>query len=408
MSQGVGSATLRVNAADTQATLSFTMTNLVGTPTGQSINSDPYLTDPGELIYDISAAKPLPNGSYLWSIKGTGPLAASDILQIINEGKSAIVIESTAFPNGEIGGHFTLADGSQTFTPPPAPPVWADDSADPNAAARFLNQATFGASSNDIVAVQSLGYAGWLANQFTIPPTHGLTNVLANPYSDPTDPYQSASWFNTWWQQSITAPDQLRQRVAFALSEIFVVSENGTLNNHADALSSYYDMLLDNAFGNFRNLLENVTLHPAMGLYLSMLGNNAGSIITGLHADENYAREIQQLFSIGLNRLWPDGSLVLNSQDNLVPTYGQNEVMGFASVFTGWNYYQANQASGRLPTNWNASVNYTNPMVLVPTHHELGTKLLLDNVMLPQAWGNQANPPPPRMTIIARRIWNRR
>jgi hypothetical protein len=216
--------------------------------------------------------------------------------------------------------------------------------------------------------------------------------VQANPYSDPTDLYQSPLWFNTWWQNSITAPDELRQRVAFALSEIFVVSENSILVNNADALSSYYDTLLNNAFGNYRSLLEAVTLHPAMGLYLSMLGNNAGSIITGLHADENYAREVQQLFSVGLNRLWPDGSLILNSQDNLVPTYSQNEIMGFASVFTGWNYYQTNQASGRLPVNWYPSYCGTNPMVLVPTHHELGTKLLLDNVMLPQAWGNQTVP----------------
>jgi hypothetical protein len=392
VSDGVGSATLRVNAVGTQATLSFSITNLVGTPTGQSINSDPYLNDPGELIFDISAAKPQANGTYLWNIKATGPLQISDIQQIISEGKAAIVIESTAFANGEIGGHFTLANGSQTFTPPPAPPGWTDDSAEPDAAARFLAQATFGASSNEIATVQSLGYTGWLANQFSIPPTHGLTNVLAHPYSDPTDLYQSPLWFNTWWQNSVTAPDQLRQRVAFALSEIFVVSENGTLQNHADCLASYYDMLLDNAFGNFRTLLENVTLHPAMGLYLGMQGNNAGSIITGLHADENYAREIQQLFSVGLNHLWPDGSLVLNSQDNLVPTYGQNEVMGFASVFTGWNYYQTNQANGRLPSNWYPGANYTNPMVLVPSHHELGTKLVLDNVMLPPAWGNQAIP----------------
>ena len=392
VSDGVGSATLRVNAAGTQATLSFTVTNLVGTPTGQSINSDPYLNNPGELIFDISAAKPQANGTYLWNIKATGPLGIGDIQQIIAEGKAAIVIESTAFENGEIGGHFTLANGSQTFTPPPAPPAWTDDSANPNAAVRFLTQATFGANSNDIATVQSLGYAGWLANQFSIPPTHGLTNVLAHPYSDPTDLYQSPLWFNTWWQNSVTSPDQLRQRVAFALSEIFVVSENGTLQNHADCLSSYYDMLLDNAFGNFRTLLENVTLHPAMGLYLGMQGNNAGSIITGLHADENYAREIQQLFSIGLNRLWPDGSLILNLQDNLVPTYGQNEVMGFASVFTGWNYYQTNQTNGRLPSTWYPGANYTNPMVLVPSHHELGTKLVLDNVMLPPAWGNQAVP----------------
>ncbi len=390
VSDGVGSATLRVSADGTQATLNFTTTNLVGTPTGKSINSDPYLNDPSELVFDISAAKPQANGSYLWNIKGTGPLAAPDILEIINEGNAAIVIESTAFANGEIGGHFTLAAGSQTFTPPPAPPAWTDDSANANAAVRFLNQATFGASSNDIAAVQSFGYAGWIANQFSLPTTHALPNVLANPYSDPTDLYQSPLWFNTWWQNSITAPDQLRQRVAFALSEIFVVSENGTLQNHADALSSYYDMLLDNAFGNFRTLLESVTLHPAMGLYLSSLGNNAGSIITGIHADENYAREVQQLFSIGLNRLWPDGTLVLNSQGNLVPTYGQNEIMGFASVFTGWNYYQTNQANGRLPSNWYPPYNGTNSMALVPSHHELGTKLVLDNVMLPPAWGNQA------------------
>ena len=182
----------------------------------------------------------------------------------------------------------------------------------------------------------------------------------------------------------------MRQRVAFALSEIFVISENSVLVNNADALSSYYDLLLDNAFGNFRALLKSVTLHPAMGLFLNMQGNDKGSLITGLHANENYAREIQQLFSVGLNREWPDGTLILNSQDNLVPTYGQNEIMGFASVFTGWNYYQFNQTNGRLPSNWYPSYNGTNPMVLVPTHHELGTKLVLDNVMLPAAQGAQA------------------
>jgi len=392
VSDGVGSATLRINAAATQATLNFSITNMVGTPTGKAVNSDPYLSDPGELIYDIAAAKPQANGSYLWNIKAAGPLAAADILEIINEGKAAIVIQSTAFPNGEIGGHFILANGSQSFTAPPAPPAWTDDSASPGAAVRFLSQATFGASTNDIAAVASLGYTGWLANQFSLPVTHHLPYVLSNANANPTAPYQSYLTFNAWWMRSITAPDQLRQRVAFALSEIFVISENGTLLNHADALSSYYDMLLDNAFGNFRSLLKAVTLHPAMGLYLSMLGNNEGSLITGLHPNENYAREVQQLFSVGLNRLWPDGTLILNSQDNLVPTYGQNEIMGFAQVFTGWNYYQTNQANGRLPSNWYPPYNGTNPMVLVPTHHELGSKLLLDNVMIPPAWGSQTVP----------------
>jgi len=393
VSDGVGTATLRVSADGTQATLNFSVTNLDGTTGAEAINSDPYLNFGVQLLFDISATKPQADGSYLWKIKPVGKFTdVATILQQVSEGATFISIGSSVFPGGEIGGHFTLANGSQTFTPPPAPPAWTDDSANPNAAVRFLNQATFGATSNDIALVQSLGYAGWIANQFSLPVTHALPNVLANPYSDPTDLYQSPLWFNTWWQNSITAPDQLRQRVAFALSEIFVVSENSILVNNADALASYYDMLLDNAFGNYRSLLESVTLHPAMGLYLSVQGNNAGSIITGLHADENYAREVQQLFSIGLNRLWPDGSLILNSQDNLVPTYSQNEIMGYASVFTGWNYYQTNQASGRLPVNWYPPYNGTNPMVLVPTHHELGMKLLLDNVMLPQAWGNQTVP----------------
>ena len=296
------------------------------------------------------------------------------------------------YPSGEINGHFTLANGSQTFSPPPQAPVWLDDSANPNGAVRFLTQATFGAGPSDIAAVQALGYAGWPSNQFSLPVSHHLPVVLANMNPNPTQPFPSSLCFNTWWQQSVTAPDQLRQRVAFALSEIMVVSENGVLANYyANGLASYYDTLLDYAFGNFRSLLKAVTLHPVMGVYLDMRGNDAGSIITGLHANENFAREVMQLFSIGLYRLWPDGTLVLNSQNSLVPTYNQNVINGFASVFTGWNYYQANQANGRLPSNWYPGANYTNPMVLVPTHHALGTKLLLNNVMLPAAQGATAD-----------------
>jgi hypothetical protein len=170
-----------------------------------------------------------------------------------------------------------------------------------------------------------------------------------------------------------------------------VASESGTLQNHADALAYYYDTLLDNSFGNFRRLLGAVTLTPAMGLYLNMQGNDKGNLVNGTHANENYAREINQLFSIGLNRLWPDGTLILDSQGNLVPTYDQDVVSGFAQTFTGWNYYQTNQANGRLPTRFNPAVNYTNPMVLVPMHHDLNAKLLLDNVVLPPALGDAAN-----------------
>jgi hypothetical protein len=390
-STGVGSATLRLSADGTQAVLNFSENNLAGLITGESINSDPYLNNPSELIFDISATQPQTDGSYVWNIVPTGTLAAADIVEIINEGKAFIKIETTVNPNGEIGGHFIAADGVQTFLPPPAAPAWTDDHANANAAARFLTQATYGPSASDIASVQALGYARWISNQFSLPITYHLPVLQAKPNADPTDPYPSSMWFDTWWKNAVTAPDQLRQRVAFALSEIMVVSENGVLVNNADALSYYYDTLLTNSFGNFRTLLKAVSLTPAMGLYLNMQGNDAGSEVTGLHANENYAREIEQLFSVGLNRLWPDGTLVLNAQGNLVPTYNQNVVMGFASTFTGWNFYQTNQANGRLPVNWYPNYNTTNPMVLVPAHHERGTKLLLDNVVLPPAWGSQAD-----------------
>src|ERR1035441_7088397 len=168
-----------------------------------------------------------------------------------------------------------------------------DDHTSASAAARFLTQATFGPSPSDVAAVQSLGYAGWIANQFALPASHHLSLVLSNLSSDPTLPYPGSTVFNDWWQLSVTAPDQLRQRIAFALSEIMVVSDQGVLQDNGLALTSYYDTLLDNALGNFRALLEAVTLTPAMGMYLNMQGNAKGSFITGAHANENYAREIQ-------------------------------------------------------------------------------------------------------------------
>jgi len=389
---GAGSATLRVSADGSQAILKFELNDLSSPVTSAHIDSDPYLNNPSQIVYDISAATPGPDGSYTWGISPTGTLSLADILEIIREGKASINFHTALYPAGEVQGHFTLANGTQAFTPPPPAPAWTDDHADPKAAARFLIQASFGPSAAEVASVQSLGYDGWLNAQFAVPATHHLPNVMSNVTSDPTRPFQSSLTFNAWWQSAVTAPDQLRQRVAFALSEIMVISEEGVLQDNARALSSYYDVLLDHAFGNYRSLLKAVTLAPAMGIYLDMRGNDKGSLITGIHANENYAREVMQLFSIGLNRMWPDGTLVMNSQGSLVPTYDQNVIMGVASVFTGWNYYQPNQSNGRLPTNFNPASNYTNSMVLVPGHHELGSKLLLDNVMVPQAWGSQADP----------------
>jgi hypothetical protein len=389
LSRGVGAATLRVSPDGTQAILKFEYSGLSGPITAEHIHTDSYLGRPSEILFDIDTAVKQSDGSYVWNIVPVSPYSVADIQEIIREGKSYINLHTALYPGGEINGHFVPVDGSQTFTPPPPAPVLADDHADANAAARFLIQSTFGPSPADIAAVQSLGYEGWIDAQFALPITTHLTNVYATVSPDPTATYSGNQTFNTWWRQAVTAPDQLRQRFAFALSEIMVVSESGVLNNNSPALSSYYDTLLANAFGNYRQLLEAVTLHPAMGLYLDMRRNDKGDITLGTHPNENYAREIQQLFSVGLYRLWPDGTLVMNSGGNLVPTYGQDEIMGFARVFTGWNYNQPYQTNGHLPTGWNPAADYINPMVLVPTHHELGSKRVLDNVDLPPAQGTQ-------------------
>ena len=389
-SSAVGSATLRVSANGSQAILNYSLNNLAVAHIDH-IYSDPYLNNPTTLLFDIAAAHPQPDGSYIWKITPTGSLSTNDIIEIINENKCSILAQTPGYPAGEIGGHFTPATGSQIFNAPPTPPAWTEDSADANAASRFLIQASYGPSASDIAAVQSQGYVNWINNQFLLPATHHLPTVVANKNPDPSNVYPSSDWFATWWQNAVTAPDQLRQRVAFALSEILVVSESGTLQDRSDALAAYYDTLLDNSFGNFRALLKAVSLTPSMGLYLNMQANDKGNFVTGTHANENYAREINQLFSIGLNRLCPDGTLILNSAGNLVPTYNQNVINGFAATFTGWNYNQANQGNGRLPANFSPSANYTNPMVLVPTHHDLNAKLLLNNVTLPPALGNAAN-----------------
>jgi uncharacterized protein (DUF1800 family) len=393
LSSGVGTATLRLSADATRAVLRFSYSGLSTPVTAKHIHADTYLgkNPQGQIIFDIDTATQETDGSYVWNIEPSGPLSAADIVEIIKQGKSYINVHTADYPAGEINGHFSLADGSPTFTPPPPPPVWVKDHSNSNAAARFLLQASFGPSPAEITLVKSLGFEGWINRQFALAANKHLPNVYATAGIPPVSDYPASLTFNTWWQRSVTAPDQLRQRVAFALSEIFVVSEEGVLSGNARALSSYYDTLLTNSFGNFRALLRAVTLHPAMGIYLDMRRNEKGDPILGTHPNENYAREILQLFSIGLNRMWPDGTLVLNSQGDLVPTYDQDVIIGFSRVFTGWNYWQTNQANRRLPINWNPAANYTNEMVLVPTRHELGTKRLLDNVMLPAAQGDQAN-----------------
>jgi uncharacterized protein (DUF1800 family) len=272
------------------------------------------------------------------------------------------------------------------FSPPAPAPDWTSEPAashtQANAAARFLQQATFGANGEEIAALQGMdSFEEWIDAEFLKPATFHLPYVeqFRNVTNPSNSTYPGTLTFSSWWKNSVQADDQLRQRIAFALSEIMVVSEDGPLDDRANALSDYYDMLLENAFGNVRDLLEDVTLHPAMGRYLDMLRNDKPSLSAGRIPNENYAREILQLFSLGLYRMHPDGSLMLNSKGELIPVYDQESIIGYAHVFTGWDYHYA----GNFRTTLGASSNWTEPMREVPARHYTGKKRLLNNVVLP-------------------------
>jgi uncharacterized protein (DUF1800 family) len=202
-----------------------------------------------------------------------------------------------------------------------------------------------------------------------------------------------------WWRSSVTGEDQLRQRVAFALSQLFVVSMNdGSVNGRPLALANYYDMLADDAFGNFRTLLKDVTLHPIMGQYLNMRGNRKPFSPLFTAPNENYAREIQQLFTVGLNQLQPDGTLKLGPDGLPIPTYDQKTIEGFANVFTGWNVV-ASTAAVKTPVLKNVNVttngvtvqvrrmqvyndDYSPAMIVTAANHSNTAKTLLNGFTL--------------------------
>ncbi|CAN5276537.1 DUF1800 family protein [soil metagenome] len=223
--------------------------------------------------------------------------------------------------------------------PPPAPPPAVSIS--DGEAARFLAQAGFGASTADIVAVKTKGYSAWLDDQFALPrstPSH-FDWMLAKGYGDVSYRNSFAGADNTLWRKALSAPDQLRQRVVLALSEIFVISMQGLpVSWRGMAVAAYVDMLEERAFGNYRALLEAVTLSCGMGVYLNLRGNLKEDTRTGRVPDENYAREVMQLLSIGLVQLNLDGSPLLDSAGKARDTYTQTDITNLARVFTGWDF----------------------------------------------------------------------
>jgi endo-chitodextinase len=248
-------------------------------------------------------------------------------------------------------------------------------------AVRLLLQATFGPSSADVDRVHALGVSGWVAEQLATPLTYSHVEYLKQAEALTGKKAEEEHAYEAIWQNFLFGADQLRARMAFALSEIIVIS-NIAPDQDTWALASWMDMLYRNAFGNYRTLLEDATLHPAMGYYLNMLGNDRENPTKGYRPNENYARELLQLFSIGLTKLNLDGTPVLDASGKPVPTYDQSVVEGFAQVFTGWSF-AGNDTTSNSAFYYPKVEDWLDPMVPWPKRHSAGTKQLLDGAVLP-------------------------
>ena len=263
--------------------------------------------------------------------------------------------------------------GGSSPAPSPAPPTQAVSR---EQASRFLSQASLRATAADIERVRTLGFSAWLDEQFALPRSSANLDWLrAKAYDAVANKNSQPGSNNMLWRKLIGSPDPLRQRTTLALSEIVVVSASNLagLSFKAFAAGAFLDILEANAFGNYRTLLEQVSTSPAMGAYLSFRGNRKANAAVGSLPDENYAREVMQLFTIGLVELNLDGTPKLGN-GAAKETYTQDDVSQMARVFTGWDL-DTSVGTADTPDR------VIRPMVQVSARHELGEKRFLGTVI---------------------------
>lgn len=259
-----------------------------------------------------------------------------------------------------------------------------------SAAAKLTAQTTFGATLSTIEEISEMGFEDWVDNQMSIPIGTSLKDEVTIYHNfrkageNDSDAGTSMTfWDYSWWQYHMTQPDFLRQRVAFALSEIIVISRNSGFGNNPYAFGDFYDILLKHAFGNYRDLLQEVTYHPAMGVYLTYINNPKTDISENRFPDENYAREVMQLFTIGLFELNPDGTRKLDGEGQPIPTYDNSDISEFSKIFTGlmWGDRQLNR--NQFFRGDQDRLSYTIPMQMLNEMHEPGPKTLLNGTTVP-------------------------
>jgi uncharacterized protein (DUF1800 family) len=376
----------------------------------QVLNPVPILlsASPNNLMSVGSATVVLSGSSFI-----TGATVLENGTPIPTQFNSGTQLTATVDPT--VAGPFDLqvmnpdpgaavsADVVETVAGTPPTPLVA-----PADASRFLMQATFGGSQADVNHLSTIGYNAWFAEQFAI------ANTLHEPYAERemmlnTQPacaatdatcnqklflqtYGDQYFEQPFWATALTGKDALRKRVQFALSELFVVSsQDAVVGQMPRGVANYYDMLGNDAFGNYRQLLQDVTLSPMMGIYLSTMANDKGD--ANRDPDENYAREVMQLLSIGLNQLNPDGTTKLDGSGNPIPTYGLTDVEGLARVFTGFSWNMGGNTSDGAWSGYGASYAGPGfgqdllPMATYPSHHSTDEKDFL-GVTIPAGSGD--------------------
>jgi uncharacterized protein (DUF1800 family) len=327
------------------------------------------------VLSSVSITQSVTGNSFLLDVLGAGFVTTSQ-LSVAGANVATIFISS-----GELRSTITVPAGTSTIAVgilnPNASqaspmtetvPVQAIPAVSYTQVARLLDQTTFGPTLAAIQQLQQIGVTAYLNQQFATPTT--LMPAIPNP---PVALCPGGTEFcaqNYFWQIALTGNDQLRQRVAFALSEMFVVS---TSMANARTIPSYQNLLANDAFGNFSQILNDVTLSAAMGQYLDML--NSGVAPAGQIADENYGRELMQLFTTGLYMVNPDGTPQSNSQGLPQPVYTEPQVQALARALTGWTY--ANPAGG-VPTSFpNGVPNFDQPMQPIEVSHDTTEKVML-------------------------------
>jgi len=360
-SNWTGAAVLNANAASTSLVM----------PAAATVVTANFVALPSPAITGISVPV-VPIGIFNFIVTGTGFVANSTSTlggtALLTQYNSANQLTVSGFAG--TGGSLSLVVTnpglpSAPFTVQVGP---SNPMVTPQAARHFLQQASFGPAPTDASTVQAIGMQGWLTQQFAQPKVSNYNGLGSQ-----------GGMSTRFLSNAVNQPDQLRQRVAFALSQIFTISINKVIWNGDQQV--YQEMLMTDAFSNYRQIMQDVTLSPGMGDFLDMANNAQANPQGTVLPNENYAREVMQLFTIGTVMLNQDGSKITDANNPTgIPTYNQANISEFARVYTGWTYPPT---TGNSP-NWGAYLNSNNgPMISFSQFHDMGPKNLLQYTPLP-------------------------